>query len=242
MRLIFTIFSFALFLSSCAPRYQQYLSLIPKDQELTDRKTIQIQQGVQLEVAYLTSNEFDLVFNVSVQNNSNTAIQITPEDFFYTALTEDQDVMTRERAFNPDELVFEIEESIKASRKTDREAKILGWLFFGINAIGAVSAFANDNEALGIDYTVDAAIGLTGNVIEANIAQKHLVRLEAERDFYDYSAIRDTILRPGQEVEGLVVFPRYDPAYQLDVKFPIERREFLISYDQFYETIELERR
>ncbi len=228
---------------SCSPRYQTYLTLIPQEfdaEEATGKESITLEKNnIILQSTFLQATEYDLLFNLKIANHSRESVDITPAQFTYQALDEEKVRITQTSAFDPDDLVFELTESIEADEKAKREAKIFGWFLFGINAIAAVSSFSDGFDEAGIDHTIDAGLSLAATHIESSIINKHIVKLEGQRDYYDYAALRDTTLYPGQQVEGLVIFPRFDPAFQLKTIFPLNDHAFEITYDQFWETVDL---
>ena len=243
MRIKFLLFALSIYLFNCNPRYHTYLTLVPTEvteDSLGATPIVDLMEDqIALQSSFIHASEFDVVFNLKISNQKGAPIYIDPNEFSFTALNENGTAFKREFAFDAEDLVFELSDNIQAAKNAKTEGDVLGWIFFGVNAIGAITSFSSGDNELGLQYSLDAGADLAITSIASSSAKKHIVTLEAERDFYNYKALRDTTLQPGESLEGLVIFPRFDPAYQLKVKYPIEEANFEIIYDQFYERVDL---
>ncbi len=232
----FFLFLTALFLAACGAYQPAMVQLTPEDsnhQLALNKEVLELEKdGLSLTSTFLQSTEFDLLFQIEIENETDEEIRVRPEQFQYFALNPDGDIVTDRYAFPPDDIVFELTESIERDRRAAKRASAMGWVFFGLNAIAATVSFASDNPEIGTGQAIDAGINLAAAQVERSAIKKHIVHLETERQFYDNAAIRDTVLAPGDSVEGLVIYPRLDEAYQLLFEFDLGERLFEITYKQ----------
>ena len=225
-----------LLLASCNAYQPAMVELTPEttDEEYDmGKQVVRLEKdGIEVESTFLQSTPYDLLFQVNITNKSTDELRIQPERFQYFALDPNGDVFAERFAFHPDDIVFELESSIEQDRKAAKTSNALGWVFFGLNAIAATVSLSNDNPELATDQFIDAGINLAVSQIERSEIKKHIVQLEVEKQFYENSAIRDTVISYGESIEGLVIYPRFDEAPQLLFEFDLADRLFEITYDQ----------
>ena len=223
-------------LANCNAYRPVMVELTPKTFEHdydTGEKIVRLEKdGISLESTFLQSTPYDLLFQVNITNFSTEDLHIRPDRLQYFALDPNGDIFAERFAFHPDDVVFEISNSIDQDRRAARTASVMGMVFFGLNAIAGTVSLANDNQELATNQFIDAGINLAASQIERSAIKKHIVELEVEKQFYENSAIRDTVLSYGDSIEGIVIYPRFDEAPQLLFEFDLADRLFEIIYDQ----------
>ncbi len=200
--------------------------------EVTSNSVVLKSGGIDFECDFLQSTDFDLLFEVAIHNDTEKSVAIDPQAFQFFALDPQGREFAAMHAYDPEELVFEIEEAIETDKKVIKRNQAVGWFFVGLNVISAVSSFSDEQDAAGVGYTIEAAANVAAMEIEKSQIKKHIVSLEGERDYYEYAAIRKTVLQPGETLQGLVIYPRLDEAARLIFEYEIGRQYFEITYDQ----------
>ena len=230
------IFFFIILCTSCGSYRIPYVDLSPESsgpQALDNVPNVELEKDdLFLSVQFLQSTEYDLLFDVAIRNETEDSVRIAPHEFQYFVLNPDDEVVASQYAFHPDDIVFELQESIEQDRKAVKTAKTMGWVFFGLNAIAASVSLATDNPDIAANQLIDGGINLAVAQIEGAAIKKHIVGLEGELQYYDNAAMREMTLAPGEEVDGLLIFPRWDDARRLAFEFEIEDCLFEITYKQ----------
>ena len=181
---------------------------------------------------FLQSTRYDLIFEINIENTSEDSVYIIPDEYYYEAIDDYGKAYIKEYAYDPENLVFELEATIERDRKRAKTEKTLGWIYFGVQTLAAVTSLANDYEGAAAYYAVDAGLNLAGSQIAAKEVEQHVVYLEGERDFFENAAIRESILPPGKSITGVVIFPRFDQADRMAFNFDIAGSRFEIVYGQ----------
>jgi hypothetical protein len=231
---IFTLFCLVAFLISCSPKYSN-VYLTPEQgfyDESDHREIVKLDfEGVAMESDFLQATQYDLLFDLKIANNSDEELTISPSDFSYMAYNNEGQNFAKEYAFDPENLLFEIDESIARDKAAAKTENTLSWIFFGVEALAAVVGFATDDDNAPL-YAIDAGINLAATQAGTAQMKKHIVYLESERDYYENSALRDTILSPGSEIQGIIIYPRLDQAKQMLFQYDLNGRLFELAYSQ----------
>lgn len=225
-----------LLLASCSPKATIVNLRLPTiDQENNPRQIVSWEyEKVHFTCDYLQSTPFDLIFEVEFTNKSDSLIYFDPVESHIDAIGSQGKALDASSAYHPDQLVLDLEKAIEIDRKNLRAERGFGWLVAGLNVVSAVSSFADDEEEAGVAYSLEAATALITSSMSKSSIKKNLSNLEFQRDFYDKSALRSQYLEPGQSMRGLVIFPRFDQARQIDVSFYIGDLAFSVLYDQVH--------
>ena len=222
-----------LFLGCSVPRVMPELTLMEEAQQWNmGKEVVELSQGdIDFNASFIQSTAFDLLFEVEIANNSDEPIFIDPLEFYLKPKEGPYENPGRIYAYDPESLLFEIEESLEEDKKFKRQTKALGWVFLALDvALTATSIAREEPEAL--ERVINTGFNATALAIEQSAINKHIVRLEGERDYYDNAALRPFELEPYESVSGIVIFPRFDPAQQVKCVFPIENARFDVSYNQ----------
>lgn len=228
---------FLFIFSACSPQFS-IVSLrtqaeTGQNEAFPGRQMVSLDQaGISFKCDYLQSTAYDLLFEVSIVNDSDQEITISPSDFRYYALDEKGYDFGKMHAYDPDKLVFEISQVLEESKDALDAERGIGWLITGLNVISAASSFANDEDEAGVFYSVEAATSLVASSLTKKQIKKQIVSLEGERDYYRNATMKPCSLAPGESTNGIVVFPRVDEAQQLAVEYHINNQVFEIIYEQ----------
>ncbi len=237
MRLFFLLGWLAIFFLACTPRLAT-LHLTPEQDSFNEQQIVQLEnEEIRFECDFLQATPYDLLFQVKIDNHSSRTAWIVPQDFYYEALDGNGRILSRQYAFDPEDLLFEIDASIADDQRAIKTTNTLGWIFFGLDVVATAVGVANNDENAPL-YAIESGVNLLATQAETAAMKRHVVYLQGERAYYDNAAIRDTTLAPGDRIEGLIVFPRLDAAEQLRFRYEISGEPFIVTYRQRWEQVE----
>ena len=233
-KIIFLFCFVALLFSACSNKYS-IIQLVPEVDIYEAGNLEQVvkmeYEGVDFEIDFLQATKYDLLFELNISNNSKEEIQIVPQDFSYLAIDQRGNVFAKEYAYDPENLLFEIDETIANDVAVAKTENTLSWIFFGIEVLATVVSIA-DNDVNAPFYAADAGINLVASQAGTATLKRHIVYLESERDYYENAAIRGMTLAPGTQMHGIVIFPRFDEARKLQFQYELNNILFEITYWQ----------
>jgi len=193
---------------------------------------------VDLHIAYDRTWFSYLVYNIEIQNISDSTFTINPEQFYYyyspielsgsTHLPEKHRIL----AVNPEAQLLEIDSNL---RNLDRTS---------LGEVALLSALSTSSILLTQQLTNQVVVdnfnsfgypsfntyyGIPEYLTNRNATLTHL---NQQRGYWGMQALRKTTLFPGERISGLVFFPLKDVSRYNYLHFPIYRDTFSLVYQQ----------
>lgn len=196
------------------------------------RITLPEQNGLQLSTAYRASDPHHLMLEFHIQNRSNKAVLVTPEQFFYEALAADTTtILATSYANDPEKelLQMELTESrLRAEQQNETTSEL-----FAI-AIDIADDITDRNETQAernLEWTEQEARHAEYESSQANY-EINFRSMNEKRDYWANRTIRRTTVEPGYELAGSVFFPRNNEARFIRVHFVIDNQTFTATFKQ----------
>jgi hypothetical protein len=204
------IAALSLLLTACTPT--AYLSLKPDQgsgfwKDGHERSVIR-QDSLEVSLGFVRYEGNSLVFDLDIQNQSERAVLVAPEQFNYTpvatTLHKGQQYMPyfpgAVKAINPEQKLDGLVAAVVYNVRESQQALLLTGVEFG----------------------------------QQHRLEHSAAALQAQTQKQDVEArlLRKNTLLPGQGIRGYVYFPRTDEADVLRLSLPLRRQPLLLSYRQ----------
>lgn len=221
---------FAIFFCACSPKYSSQLTL---NQTETGKKITPIER-IGLELKSVEVYPFELLVDLSIVNRSDLPIDIRPTVNYYSAFSKQNNKMADIYAYDPKELLLNLEDEIDSRAKHRRDLITAGWSLLGIAMASAIGAIDNNNVILEEIALISSPMGMESLNIASNV-KSDVKKIKEERAFYAQHMIRPGIIEPSDSINGIMVFPRYDQAHKLNFLFTINDHHFRHSFQQSWQ-------
>ncbi|MBX2840446.1 MAG: hypothetical protein KTR26_01645 [Flammeovirgaceae bacterium] len=225
----FLIFSLSICFASCQPSRQLSFQPIKVNIENSGGKKIGIksQDGVKVAVNHELSTNECLVFRVVVQNNSEETILIDPDNFYYIPKGENRNFRTSNyiKTISNSVALKGVEYAYYKEHKRHKSASAVG-IGLGILAFAADIA-ANETGGKSSNFfnkniAREAVFGGLAILSEVNESkhEKTLWEIDRSRSVLNFEPMKIQSLRPGEQVEGKIIFPYLEDSDFLLMYFP----------------------
>ncbi|MEL6143050.1 MAG: hypothetical protein AAFU67_15705 [Bacteroidota bacterium] len=199
-------------------------------------------QGVAVDVSYYDASREFLVFNLEIENQTETSFDFDPAGI--TLLTDDDIPI---RAVNPEVKLLSMD--MQAAKK-ESNSRTMAWIGSGILVASTVAlalSGSDASESLAEDVAVNVATEMGFTLADALVFQvidgnnnnpDRVIPISGEmpppenRFFWLDYAMRITTVRPGERVIGKVAFPRSDLAKFLKIQINVAERSFNFPFKQ----------
>lgn len=232
MKIKITICFASLVLCACSPSYVNQLGLTPlEDQDISTTAT-----GITVVPTVKEIRPFDLLVDMLIVNESETSVAIDPNSYFYNAFSRQNNRLADVYAYDPKELLDDLDELIANKKQSRREFIGFGWALVGLAFATAAIADNNDSAILEEFVLITTPTGFEMLNL-ASSAKRDINAITEERTFYDRNMIKPILLAPSDSLRGLVVFPRYDQAERLHFNFTLNDQSFEFPFRQSWQEV-----
>ncbi len=240
MRPIYFLLFFLVLFTSCTPLRVVRLDPAVETEEYSYGQKIvrQTERFAEVAVSYYDASQSYLVFNVSVENKGDQAINFDPASCVLSP-----DIGVDQLAVDPE---FQLLSMDMESMRQIRKNRTLAWVGAGLMVAGAVAGAGIDGGEGGINSltlaeelaftAADVAVfAIAQNSVEANRRNNPApqdIPVPENRFFWLDHALRITTIQPGEVAFGKVVFLRNDAASSFNFKAMVDGYEFSVPFTQ----------
>lgn len=175
----------------------------------TERLFFSTDEGLRAEVQFVSSNSRHLVFEVKIQNRSDTSVLVNPTQFFLEPLGADTSFIMAEaiQAHDPEQELIRLDHQIASEEAFESNNRAAELLSQTANLISDVSGNSVSSEEE-VERNQRRAEHET-DMINSEIAQSNL---KDQKLYWQSVVLRKTMLHPNYEINGAVYFPRHNQA------------------------------
>ena len=199
--------------------------------------TFESEKGIVMEMAFKKSTGQHLIFDIWIKNLTGAEVLVSPEAFYYEALRTDTSRLNKplQYAVNPEKELLELEKR-EAREIADQSNAFLMEVTSTTLDIASDVTDKNKSEEQKEQERVERQERRDDYSADQEQGDLRLQSLDAQRHYWERSALRKTTLASGYELGGNVFFPRENQAAFLRFHLTIGGEEFSALFRQVLHT------
>jgi hypothetical protein len=225
---------FGLVFAGCAQVQVLTVNSMEKDKEFYKGREISYKanEDAATEMEVDGVNDGKIYFYLFIRNKSEQTIEIRPEKIYLNSYNSLQDLDegkgVKHWVYDPEIALDEIKENMDKARNWKNAATGLNCC---LSVFSFISHISSDDDYEAID-AVDDAGGFVVRQSEIESDYKgEMGDLHSEKEFWGKEVLRRTVLKPKDEIGGIIVMPMPEDIKYMRVTIPFEKTDHTYQFE-----------